>query len=353
MKRLRQGYVIGRWQPFHNGHRALIEYGLRHVDNLLILVGGSDNARSWSDPWTFEERRFMIRGALLGINVPTERISDIVPLPDFPYNDDRWIDYVNDVVGQHCGEPDGVYGMVGFPKDHSSYYLDYFPDSERIFPEHIMSISGTGIRNHYFREAPIFPDGLVSKCVSDFLREFHQRPEFSSIVDERRYVEHYRMSWSQSPFPPTFVTCDAVCVQNDHVLLITRGEHPGKGLKSLPGGFVEGHKGDSLANVLCELREETAISDGGGPLTARRLMDFYTGHEARFDNPKRSVRGFTLTTAFLFRFPDSERLYEVAGGDDAADADWHHIDWIRQNPDQLYSDHWHIIMGMLTRGSMI
>jgi bifunctional NMN adenylyltransferase/nudix hydrolase len=135
--------------------------------------------------------------------------------------------------------------------------------------------------------------------------------------------------------------------QMGHILLVTRGGHPGKGLLALPGGFVEAAKGDSFENVLYELWEEAGIQDERGRIPRGKLKGFYTGDERRFDDPGRSIRGYTLTTAFRFKFPDGKKLFQVKGGDDAVDAQWYPISYIRENPELLFEDHYSIIMEML------
>jgi adenylylsulfate kinase len=55
---VRPSLFIGRWQPFHNGHKTLIETVLREGKN--VVVACRDTPLSDSDPYTFEERRQMI-----------------------------------------------------------------------------------------------------------------------------------------------------------------------------------------------------------------------------------------------------------------------------------------------------
>lgn len=45
---------IGRWQPFHKGHRTLIDKVLGEGENVIIAI--RDTERSESNPYTAEER---------------------------------------------------------------------------------------------------------------------------------------------------------------------------------------------------------------------------------------------------------------------------------------------------------
>ena len=54
------------------------------------------------------------------------------------------------------------------------------------------------------------------------------------------------------------MTVDAVVVQSGHILLVKRGDMPGKGLWALPGGFLNQEE-TMLDGAIRELKEETKI----------------------------------------------------------------------------------------------
>lgn len=342
MTKVDVAFLIGRFQPFHNGHKHLIDYGLEHANMVVVLVGGSNKARSFKNPFTFEEREAMIVSSF------TNHESVVVePLPDVPGNDDAWLGNVYSAVYKYMPE-NGSLGVIGFKKDESSYYLDLFGENAKkiLLDEGFATLSATDIRDHYFQKAPVFPERLAPAPVTDFLELFYDSDEFRYVLAEKEWMDDYKASWSAAPFPPTFVTCDAVCTQMGHVLLVTRGGHPGKGLLALPGGFVEAAKGDSFENVLYELWEEAGIQDERGRIPRGKLKGFYTGEEARFDDPDRSIRGYTLTTAFRFKFPDGPKMFKVKGGDDAVDAKWYPVGYIKENPQLIFEDHYSIMEKM-------
>lgn len=104
---------IGRFQPFHNGHKRVIDRALELADNVLVLVGSSNRSRSIRNPFTFEERKDMIERTYSKVNSAHERVQRYVagtqiydflprvkvrPLDDVMYNDDRWIEQVQRTV---------------------------------------------------------------------------------------------------------------------------------------------------------------------------------------------------------------------------------------------------------------
>jgi bifunctional NMN adenylyltransferase/nudix hydrolase len=67
-----------------------------------------------------------------------------------------------------------------------------------------------------------------------------------------------------------------------------------------------------------------------------------------FDYPERSLRGRTITNAFLIELPAGE-LPKVKGGDDARKARWFPINDVFRMADQLFEDHFDIIQYFLGR----
>ena len=61
-KPLPSSIIIGRFQPLHRGHIALIEwaYEQKESDSLRIVIGSSNRLHSPENPWSWEERKEMI-----------------------------------------------------------------------------------------------------------------------------------------------------------------------------------------------------------------------------------------------------------------------------------------------------
>ena len=83
------GLVVGRFQPFHRGHLYLIKKALNHVESLIIAVGSS-NVINEKNPFSFEERKKYIEFSLSKHKL-LSRIKKIVPINDYPDDDDYWL----------------------------------------------------------------------------------------------------------------------------------------------------------------------------------------------------------------------------------------------------------------------
>ena len=55
--------LIGRFQPFHNGHLAVLQHALRLADKVIVLVGSAGQPRTTRNPFNAGERAVMIRAA--------------------------------------------------------------------------------------------------------------------------------------------------------------------------------------------------------------------------------------------------------------------------------------------------
>lgn len=330
---------IGRFQPFHLGHQSVIRSALKQANRVIILVGSSRQPRSLRNPWTFAERKQCIKAAFTQHD--QQRIS-IAPLLD-TYNDLNWVRLVQQTVeGIVCqypvtvGEKPSV-GLIGHNKDHSSYYLSLFPQWQGVNVDAYQQLAATPMREFYFAEGKI-PEGLPETTAS-MLQKYLLSEAYQRLSSEHHFLQAYKKSWEAAPYAPTFVTVDAVVVQSGHVLVVERKARPGKGLWALPGGFV--NQDERLKDaVIRELREETRIK-----VPVPVLLGSISKQEV-FDDPNRSLRGRTITHAYLFELRDDAKgLPKVKGGDDAKKAFW--LPLSQLDPEKLFEDHLHIIEAMI------
>ena len=83
------GFVLGRFQPFHRGHRYLIDKALEQCESIIVGVG-SANKQDEKNPFSFEERKKQISEAIKKQNYAS-RIISIIALDDNP-DDDIWLE---------------------------------------------------------------------------------------------------------------------------------------------------------------------------------------------------------------------------------------------------------------------
>lgn len=323
MKKYKLAVFIGRFQPFHNGHKAVIEEGLKIAESVLVLIGSANGPRTLRNPFTYEERHRMI------VDISPRIFTE--PLGDHLYNDERWVEDIQRIVSEYEDE-DIV--LVGHSKDHSSYYLKMFPQWDNVNVPNVWGLSSTTIREAYFGWGENGGDDIIPVETKDFLLRFQETTEYNSLVAEQAFVDNYKSAWENAPYAPTFVTVDACVVQSGHVLLVKRKGFPGKGQWALPGGFLNQEEKIEDACIR-ELREETGIKVPApvlrGNIKARKV----------FDDPHRSSRGRTITHAFLIALPGDVVLPRVKGADDAEKAKWIPIGQLDRK--MLFEDHFDII----------
>ena len=76
-----RGLYVGRFQPFHNGHKDAIKYALGNMDELIVVVGSAQYSHTSYNPFTAGERLVMVRQALQEAGVDIGRLW-IIPVPD-------------------------------------------------------------------------------------------------------------------------------------------------------------------------------------------------------------------------------------------------------------------------------
>jgi bifunctional NMN adenylyltransferase/nudix hydrolase len=324
MRKYKLAVFIGRFQPYHLGHRTVIARGLEIAESVLVLIGSCDGPRTLRNPFEFHEREWTIKNDFEE-NIFVDR------LPDHLYNDERWVESVQHVVNEYVDDEEVV--LIGHSKDNSSYYLKLFPQwaSENVEQEHLLS--STPIREAYFGWGEMSQSSLPM-TTQDFLLRFQETAWYQTLVTEQVFVDNYKSAWAAAPYPPTFVTVDACVVQSGHILLVKRKGFPGKGLWALPGGFL--NQSEKIEDaVIRELREETKIKVPA-PVLRGCIKD-----RKVFDDPYRSSRGRTITHAFLIALPPDLTLPKVKGADDAEKAKWFPLSQVDRY--MMFEDHMDII----------
>lgn len=352
MEKPKIGVFIGRFQPVTNAHLAVIKMALEEMDYLTIVLGSACQAKTVRNPFSTKERENMIRSCLEPTEV--EKLRFIVAR-DYLYNDNLWLYELQSNMGQLVRfRIDSEYGLsvsyeatgditlYGHDKDRSTNYLHLFPHWKFNDVGKIDDVDSEKVLELFFRKDTLGLSRMCPEPVVQFLQKEIAGEEYQKLYNEFKHLEVYKEMWASAPFPPIFVTTDAVVIKSGHVLVVKRKGYPGKGLLALPGGFLH-EKERIIDGCLRELKEETQIKLPKDELKKRIIS------EKVFDYPYRSLRGRTITHAFCFDL-GSGALPKVKGDDDAEKAFWIQLRDINLREEEFFEDHWHIINFFVNRG---
>jgi bifunctional NMN adenylyltransferase/nudix hydrolase len=328
---------IGRFQPMHNGHVALLQRALDSAAQVIVVVGSAWQARSPKNPFTWQEREAMLRAALPAAD--SARVH-VLPMRDH-YNEAVWVKAVRAAVSALAPEGSRI-GLVGHFKDATSSYLRGFPGWELIHVERQGPIDATAVRDAYFGAAAGQAAQALAPLAAQLppgtraaLERFADTPAYPALQQEWRMLRGYREAWSAAPYPPVFVTVDAVLRCQDQILLIRRAHAPGKGQLAVPGGFIE-QRETVWQSCLRELAEETHCNLPESTMRAALQA------VAVFDHPDRSQRGRTITHAHYFDLGDAP-FPVVQADDDAQEVSWVPIAALRGLEEAFFEDHFHML----------
>jgi nicotinamide-nucleotide adenylyltransferase len=91
-----RGLMVGRFQPFHNGHLYLSNQILQECDELIIAIGSAQFNYIYKDPFTAGERVLMIHAALSESKVDLTRCY-VIPIVN-DENNARWLAHLRSMV---------------------------------------------------------------------------------------------------------------------------------------------------------------------------------------------------------------------------------------------------------------
>ncbi|MDJ1159538.1 NUDIX domain-containing protein [Chelatococcus sp. SYSU_G07232] len=315
--------VVGSFQPFHEGHRFVLDRTLALARRVVVLIGAAGAPRSLRNPFTAGERAAMLAG-VYPREVAAQRLL-VAAVEDNLYDEAAWAAEVRRIAARVLPGTAGGGGRIAIVACVGSRLCS---DPAVMAPWEVLPMepppggpSAAAIRDAYLRaEAPL-PMAACPPAVVAVLHAFRDTPGFSELL------------------------ADAFVRHADHVLLIRRGSRPGRGLLALPGGFVEAGETPTEAAIR-ELREETGIAARDGAITAEMLRAWMVPERMRvFDAPWRDDRARIVTHCVPFLVPDAVERPRIASGGDAAEAAWHRLADL--GPAGFYADHWSILRRML------
>lgn len=142
-KEFHTGIIVGRFQPFHNGHEYMIRTALEMCDRVLVFVGSAQESRTTKNPFTYQVRKCMIIQAF-----PEEyRCGQlyISPLYDIGAgNTTEWGDFVARRAKDELGEYPQVI-ISGF-EERRILWFDEKLNIREIYLERVDNISSTKLR---------------------------------------------------------------------------------------------------------------------------------------------------------------------------------------------------------------
>lgn len=176
---------IGRFQPFHTGHLALLLQALALGKKVVMILGSDSGERTLKNPLFAGERQQSIAGSLTAADAQRVVFSAV---PDFRDND-AWVAAVRAAVAEHA--PDGQkVALLGHFKDASSYYLNHFPAWSLESVERANELDATAVRNVMFdQRRPLAAriaqlQGMMPAGALAFMQDWMLTPDFEQLADE-------------------------------------------------------------------------------------------------------------------------------------------------------------------------
>lgn len=320
---------IGRFQPFHLGHAHILSTALKENDLTIVLVGSARQAPTIKNPFSEDQRAEMIY-AWANLSTKHPSLLHVEGLEDVGINNTEWIFSVQEKVAaaikQHGMTMPADVTLYGADKDATSWYVHAFPQwGKKLLPliPAGKELNATKLRDILFGQgagaamAQLAASNELPVETLRFLAKYVETEQYIARREEYLFIQDYKAKWASAPYAPVFVTVDGVVIQSGHVLVVRRGNQPGKGLLALPGGFVKSNQ--TLKDALvAEITEETGMQLAEGKraleITKDMLRNNIRGFQV-FDDPNRSLRGRTITNAFLIRLDDTKPLPKVQGMD--------------------------------------
>ncbi|WP_299264078.1 nicotinamide-nucleotide adenylyltransferase [Halorientalis sp.] len=88
-----RGFYIGRFQPFHDGHREMTDRIAETVDEVVVGIGSADVSHTVRNPFTAGERIMMVSRVLDEIDTQTY----VVPIEDIDRNS-VWVAHIQSMA---------------------------------------------------------------------------------------------------------------------------------------------------------------------------------------------------------------------------------------------------------------
>jgi bifunctional NMN adenylyltransferase/nudix hydrolase len=324
----------GRFQPLHDGHKNVFKKGFELAEVVVAAVGSVNCPSDTRNPFPFEIRKQMLIDTFRD-EYNSGRLV-IIAINDHTYENGAWraelIEKVSEVAANK-GFTNPTIGLLGFKKDDTSDYLDWFPEWKSLLVDEQFGIlNASDLREPLLTEGVILKEHLNSAVVR-IIKRWMRTKTYRRLVTEMKEIRHVRSTYGAGPF----LTSDAVIEHRGHILAIIRGGRFGYGLTAFPGGINDGE--EPIDCMIRELDEEVGLFKLNSNLTPELLKSFIV-HSEVFDSPRRDGRGHYIAHAFHIVIPDEMERPAVRGDDDASKA--HFIPFKAFKAKKAFADHWHV-----------
>jgi bifunctional NMN adenylyltransferase/nudix hydrolase len=346
MKQFDKAVVIGRFQPFHNGHAAMVRKALEEAKIVYILLGSAYAYPNVLNPLTARERQTMIF-SWLNTNFPIEDVVRVQfeHIPDYLYNEEKWKTSVRTAIRETKGDKIAIYG---YEKDAGSYWLKAFGWTHVPVPPVQINgkdLSATDLRPIIFNHKNGWRSRLgvfVPQTTVNYIDKWMMEDTFWRLFYEYEKWESELEKFKNYPYPDALNCCtgDSVVVCNNHLLVIRRKFAPGKDALALPGGHKNANE-TFLDCAIRELLEEVRIK------VPEKVIRGSIRNSMLFDHPKRSVHFSKPTVAQYIKLePNNDgSLPRIMGGsDDALEAFWMPLHEVVQRQGEFFDDHYQIVV---------
>jgi len=175
---------IGRFEPYHTGHDALVRLGLLLGKVVIIVLGSADEPRSRKNPLSALEREMMIAGCFTGADLKRLRFAAVADTGD----NESWVAAVQAAVEQKAPGAARV-ALLGHFKDASSYYLNHFPTWHLESVSRANELDATAVRKVMFDENRTLDarikqmQGMVPAGALAFLEQWMSTDDFRALAE--------------------------------------------------------------------------------------------------------------------------------------------------------------------------
>ena len=161
--------MVGRFQPFHNGHlNALL--AAAELGDVYIGIGSANIRPSPKNPFTVEDRMWMIQSSV-PFGLP---LSPFLTFNDYPGEDEYWCK----ILRQNMAWSDD-WMLFSSEVHRFDFFRQHFPDREVVLHTHYATddIHATDIRELFFREEPDMDriKTMVPAGTFDFLQDYFSK----------------------------------------------------------------------------------------------------------------------------------------------------------------------------------